>query len=308
MRRRERGRICNKSCDNIYRFNTFAAGTRELSVRHGNRCQVYGNFFIGSEGIRFFGHDHRIYSNYFTKCKPAISVGNGDGVVPPAALTAHDRPEGVQVVFNTLVDNQVNVIMAGRNRGLGANSFTFANNIVQGGNKAVAISGPLKDPVWEGNLLWANQGGAGDIPAAGFTALDPQLKQTGDGLFHLQPGSPAIGRAAGSYPYVDVNIDGQPRGAAKDAGADQFSQAPVVNRVLAPADVGPDVREKTRTLPTFAKPCSNRSAAPPARSARLATTLRRAGQQCGKRGRANDRRQPLRGICGVRGQLRHGVF
>ncbi len=63
------GCICNKSCDNTYRFNTFGEGSTELSVRHGNRCDIYANFFIGCEGIRFFGHDHRIYSDYFP---PAI--------------------------------------------------------------------------------------------------------------------------------------------------------------------------------------------------------------------------------------------
>ena len=39
---------------------------------------------------------------------------------------------------------------------------------------------------------------------------------------------------------VIIDIDGQPRKSACDAGADQFEDAPVTNRPLTTADVGPD--------------------------------------------------------------------
>ncbi len=107
------GCICNKSSDNTYRFNTFGVGSTELSIRHGNRCQIYSNFFIGCQGIRLFGHDHKVFCNYFERCRPAIHIGNGDGIIPPAKLTAHDKPVGLQIVFNTLVDNKANLVMRG---------------------------------------------------------------------------------------------------------------------------------------------------------------------------------------------------
>jgi poly(beta-D-mannuronate) lyase len=50
------GAICNKSSDNVYRFNTIVDST-ELSLRHGHRCQVYANFMFNSDGVRFFGHE-----------------------------------------------------------------------------------------------------------------------------------------------------------------------------------------------------------------------------------------------------------
>ncbi len=172
------GCICNKSSDNTYRFNTFGEGSTELSIRHGNRCQIYANFFIGCEGIRFFGHDHRIYDNYFTACNPAIHIGNGDGIIPPAKLTAHDKPVGEQVVFNTLVNNRRNIIMQGRNNGLGAADVVVANNIIQGGPKAAQIAGPMENATWQGNIVWETSGGAGDIPEGGFKIANPQLEQT----------------------------------------------------------------------------------------------------------------------------------
>lgn len=170
--RGENENICNKSCDNIYRYNTFGEGVSELSLRHGNRCQVYGNFFVGSEGIRFYGDNHKIFNNYFERCSPAISIGNGDGIIPPDKLVMHDRPDSVQVVFNTLVNNKVNVIMAGRNNGLGATCISFSNNIIQGGGPAVKISGTIVHPLWEGNIIW-NTDGAGTIPPEGFKSVDP---------------------------------------------------------------------------------------------------------------------------------------
>jgi len=234
----ENENICNKSCENIYRFNTFGEGCSELSLRHGNRNIVYGNFFLGSEGVRIFGHDDKIYSNYFEKCSRAIHIGNGDGIIPPAKLTAHDRPGGVQVVFNTLVDNKNSLMMLYRRGGLGATDFTFANNIIQTSGKAVSIDGPLTNVIWQGNIIWGNRGEVGNIPENGFRFVDPQLKSEADGEFHLQPGSPAIGAAIGSYPFVTIDIDGQKRNGKLDVGADQVTHGKITNRILSPQDVG----------------------------------------------------------------------
>ena len=234
------GAICNKSSDNTYRFNTIGEGCTELSLRHGNRCLVYGNFFIGTRGgLRFFGDDHRIFSNYFQNNRPALQIGNGGANVPPAKLTSHDRPDRVQFVFNTLVENQSNVVMLNRHNGLGATQFIFANNVILGGDTAVSINGPLPDATWRGNIVWAAEDEVGDIPSSGYASIDPLLEERADGRFRLQPGSAAIGRGTGSYPYVDVDIDGHRRGAKLDIGADQFSTSTPLNRILAPVNVGP---------------------------------------------------------------------
>jgi hypothetical protein len=232
------GAICNKSCDNVYRFNTFAEGCTELSLRHGNRCQVYGNFFIRTRGgLRFFGDDHRIHSNYFSQNRPAVQIGNGGANVPPAELTSHDRPDRVQFVFNTLVDNHPNVTMRNRQNGLGATHLVFANNIIQGGSSAASIDGPLPDADWNGNVIWNTE--IGDIPPQGYAFHDPLLLERPDGVHRIQPRSRAIGAAIGAYSYVDVDIDGHPRGKTLDVGADQHTVAPIKNRILIPTDVGP---------------------------------------------------------------------
>ena len=238
------GAICNKSGDNLYRYNTIVDST-ELSLRHGHRCQVYGNFMVNSDGLRFFGHDHRIFSNYFENCRPAIAIGNGGATIPPGPLTSHQRPDRVQIVYNTLINNRANVQMTARKDGLGADDLVFANNLIVGGNKAVSIAGPLKNPRWEGNLVWNTDGGASDLPADGVTSADVRLVKDDRGVYRLAAGSPAIGRGVGAYPFVNVDMDGQPRSDKRDVGADQFSAAAVINRPLTEGDVGPKAAEET---------------------------------------------------------------
>ena len=233
--RGENENICNKSCENTYRFNTFGKGVSELSLRHGNGCLVYGNFFLGSEGIRFYGHNHKIFSNYFENCSPAINIGNGDGIVPKDKLTSHDRPDSVIVAFNTLNNNKINVIMQSRKDGLGAQNIVFANNIIEGGKEAVQLGGDIKNPTWEGNIFWRT-GGIDPNLKNGFAEADPMLSNE---LGHLQKNSPAIGKSKGIYTFVTVDIDGQARPVKMDIGADQFIITEIKNHPLAIEEVGP---------------------------------------------------------------------
>jgi hypothetical protein len=76
--------ISNKSSANTFRYNTILDSTSgELTLRHGNDCVVHSNFFLNTAGLRFFGDDHQIYSNYFEDCDPGIQIGNGGTNIPP---------------------------------------------------------------------------------------------------------------------------------------------------------------------------------------------------------------------------------
>jgi poly(beta-D-mannuronate) lyase len=220
------------------RYNTIRNCPAQFTLRHGNKCQVYGNYFINTPGLRIFGDDHIIYSNYFENCSPAINIGNGDGEVADGAqLTAHDRPDRVLIAFNTLVNNKTNITQGARKDGLGATNITVANNLIQGGGPAASISGPYTNGVWEGNLIF-NTGGAGDMPGGSYKIADPKLVKDASGEFHLQTGSPAINAAAGNYNSVTTDMDGQKRIAPFDIGADEISRETISTRILNPADVG----------------------------------------------------------------------
>jgi poly(beta-D-mannuronate) lyase len=226
------------------RYNTIRNCPAQFTLRHGNKNMVYGNYFINTPGLRIFGDDHVIYSNYFENCNPAINVGNGDGEVADGAqLTAHDRPDRVLIAFNTLVNNKTNITQGGRKNGLGATYITIANNLIQGGGPAASLSGPYANGAWEGNLIF-NTAGAGDMPAGSYKIVDPRLVKDASGEFHLQAGSPAANAATGNYTSVITDIDGQKRIAPFDVGADEISKEAIKNRVLNPADVGAAAGQK----------------------------------------------------------------
>jgi poly(beta-D-mannuronate) lyase len=222
----------------IIRYNTIRNCPAQFTLRHGNKCQVYGNYFINTPGLRIFGDDHLVYSNYFENCSAAITVGNGDGEVADGAqLTAHDRPDRVFIVFNTLVNNKSNIIQTGRKDGMGATHMTIANNLIQGGGPAATISGPFTDGVWEGNLIF-NTTGAGDISQSGYKTVDAGFTKDANGEYHLQPSSAAVDAAVGNYSFVSTDMDGQKRNGKFDVGADEFSKEKVSVRELNVAEVG----------------------------------------------------------------------
>jgi Chondroitinase B len=233
--------ISNKSSANVYRYNTIRDSTSgELTLRHGNDCIVHSNFFINSAGLRFFGDDHRIYSNYFEDCDPAIQIGTGGTNIPPGELTGHDRPDRVRVSFNTLINNARNALMPGRTNGLGATDLVFSNNIIQSNSGTIlTLSGPAPNARFEGNIVFGSAPND-DMPSSGARRINPLLTRDPFGIFRLQSTSPAINGSVGSYPEVTIDLDGQSRSGTKDVGADEFSTAPVIRRPLTTANVGPN--------------------------------------------------------------------
>jgi chondroitinase B-like protein len=234
--------ISNKSSANTFRYNTIRdSASGELTLRHGNDCVVHSNFFINSAGLRFFGDDHRIYSNYFEDCDPGIQIGNGDGEVADGApLTSHDRPDRVRVSFNTLINNNRSVIMPGRTNGLGATALVFSNNIIQTDSGTIlTLGGPAPNASFEGNIVFGSAPND-DMPSNGARRVNPLLSRDSFSVFRLLSTSPAINTSVGSFPEVTIDLDGQTRSGTKDVGADEFSTATVIRRPLTTANVGPN--------------------------------------------------------------------
>lgn len=80
--------VSNKSCANLYRGNLFEQSRGSLTLRHGNRCRVSGNFFIGggvdnTGGVRIVGEDHTVENNYMQDLqgsgnKSALTILRGE--------------------------------------------------------------------------------------------------------------------------------------------------------------------------------------------------------------------------------------
>ena len=239
--------ISNKSCENVYRYNTFVECEGALTLRHGNRCMVEGNFFFGnrnseSGGVRIIGEEHTIFNNYFSglygsSMKSALPIMNG---VPNSPLDRYFQVKKAVIAFNTFIDCRYPFILGSGHdaeRSLPPENCTIANNVVQGAGKVITQEDEPINLIWEGNIM---QGSSLGIPQpSGILLADPRLLLEADGIWRPGSASPVYGAAAGSYPLVADDMDGQQRGTAKDAGADQISREAVARRPMTPSDVMP---------------------------------------------------------------------
>ncbi len=243
--------ISNKSVGNVYRGNTFRETLGQLTLRHGSACIVDQNFFFGAgkpdtSGVRIVGPDHVVTNNYFegmrgTNLRATVALMNG---VPSSPLNRYQRVERALIAFNTFVDCQEAIVIGNvSSRGdatLAPLDNTIANNVMQlsGSQRAYKYVTPPLSTAYEGNLWFG--GTLGISTTTGITQASPLLARAADGLMRPHTGSPAIGGAAGSYPTVIEDMDGQPRADPKDAGADQAGSGPIEFTPLTPQDVGPD--------------------------------------------------------------------
>lgn len=238
--------ISNRSSGNIYRYNTLLdSPTAQLTLRQGDDCAVYGNYFLHTEGVRIYGDRHRVFSNYFQENAVGVAIGNGAPAAADGRPNKNRRPNDCIIAFNTFIDNTTHYLMSRRMpEALGATNTTFANNILQGGETAALIGGPYPGAVWSGNLLW-HVATPGDLPAGSYIMEDPQLTVGADGIKRPRAGSPAIAAATGNFSWVVVDWDGQVRPAKKSIGADEPGPGPATAKRLTVADVGPKASEAT---------------------------------------------------------------
>ncbi|MEP4079412.1 chondroitinase-B domain-containing protein [Haloferula sp.] len=224
--------ISNKSVGNIYRRNTFESCKGQLTLRHGNKCLVEGNFFLGngvseSSGVRVIGEDHVVVNNYFKdlrgkNARAALAIYSG---VPDSPLNRYFQVKRALIAFNTFSGCRENFVI-----GLNSNDTSLppldckiANNICE------SSDGPLikyrRKPInmkYEGNIFHGAK--LGITQPTGIQIVDPLLSSDSDKLMRPAPDSPAIDSAKGSYPDITTDMDGHARpSSSKDIGADEFA-------------------------------------------------------------------------------------
>ena len=242
--------ISSKSCGNTYRWNTFRECDGAVTMRHGHRSLIEGNFFFGNgkprtAGIRVHGTGHRVINNYLAGLgQYSIALPAGQSKFVP---TGHEPTIDCTVRHNTIVEPAGPAFVLGADRGELRDTAPTGSKIdfnLVLSSRGTLVEQPFGDPkaLWFGNLMFARDAAkSGDLPTNGVRLVDPRLERAADGLWRPAAGSPALGAAEppGSTPHDDV--DGQPRGgmALPDVGADQRSDAPILRRPLKPVDVGP---------------------------------------------------------------------
>ena len=239
--------ISNKSCENIYRGNTFSACEGALTLRHGKRSLVEGNFFLGQNqaktgGVRVIDAGHTVVNNYFADLtgdgpRSALTMMNGRVNSP---LNGYFQVRDALVAFNTFVNCRHNFLIgqADGRETLAPEHCVIANNLVRATHgPIVEIVTPPREFTWRGNLF---AGAAAGLETEGIASVDPRLVADAEGLWRPAADSPARDVAVSEDAVAAFDMDGQPRPPTKrDIGADEASDAPRTRRPLQPREVGP---------------------------------------------------------------------
>lgn len=215
--------ISNKSGQNKYYNNTFRNYGGGLTLRHGNNCEVYGNYFFAENndftlGIRLIGEGHKVYNNYIegiNSFKPSGSSSNVtgginvmNGVTNPA-LNEYAQVKNAQVVNNTFVNCdyalRIGTSLSGTEEPV---NLTVANNIMYNTsiNAYQINTTPTGTSLSEGNITNLSNSDIAD-----------------DGNFHrITSASVAVDANIGSYSFLSDDILRGSRDANVDAGAEEF--------------------------------------------------------------------------------------
>ena len=241
--------ITNKSCENYFQSNTFRKCQGALTLRHGDRSVVEGNFFLGegernTGGVRVIGEGHRIWNNYFcgltgSGARAALSIHNG---IPNSPVGLYHQVKDLEVIHNTFVNNYQNVLVGYAKGKHGAIlppvGTVFANNIISGKKSPLIQLDEVQAQIkYEGNIVYGVKTGVSS--GEGFQVVDPKLTKDKSGIYRPQKDSPTKGAAKGSYPKITHDMDGQKRLGRPDVGADQVSTKPIIHKPLSKKDVGP---------------------------------------------------------------------
>ena len=217
--------ISNKSGRNKYYYNTFRDYGGCLTLRHGDNCEVFGNYFFAENnfltgGVRVIGEGHKVYNNYIEGTnfrKPSgssssltggINVMNG---VVNSPLNGYYQVKNAQIVNNTFVNCdyalRIGTDKSGNNTQEPVN-LIVSNNIVY--NSSI-------DPY---QVVTAPSGSS--ISIGNLTNLDTSA-MTDDGNFHrLTNGSAPIDASLGNFSFLTQDILKADRDANSDAGAEEF--------------------------------------------------------------------------------------
>jgi len=275
-----------KSCDNIIKHNTFVASYGTLSLRHGNRNRVEGNYFFGDEkpigtspagstiytgGIRVYGTDHVIINNYMeglngTRWDAPITLTLGDAIDgQSSSLSKHFRAERVTIAHNTLVNNSHGIEIGfdnNDNYNKNLKDITIANNLITGAeNSLVEIVDTDNDQgdeiTWLSNLMYPT-GDAMLLAGATSTTLGatavsnehPFLIFDEDSNTWRTTAETPLYENAIAAAIISEDIDGQERPSTSNPGADHYSMESIRYIPLTPEEVGPNASYNASTAVT----------------------------------------------------------
>ena len=232
--------ISNKSGKNKYYNNTFRDYSGTLTLRHGNECEVFNNYFFAnnrllSGGVRVIGENHKIYNNYIsgvnalkpngsrTSTTGAINISNGR---PNSALNGYYQVKNLTVVNNTFVDCDYGFRVGTKVKSdltLAPENIILANNIMlnTSENAFDIQTNAIGTSKYEGNIT---QNGSWDLSNGqnNNQTVTANLLENGTDFYRISTTSPAKDASIGSYSFLVDDILGGTRTGNFDAGAEEF--------------------------------------------------------------------------------------
>ena len=236
--------ISNKSCDNIYQFNTFRQCAGMLTLRHGNRCRAEGNYFFGehkrgSGGIRVIGEQHTIINNYIDGVEQgAFWITSG---IVNSPLDGYFQARYCTIAFNTVVDTQGPGLLLDAGFGSSRRTLRPERINIKFNLFAMREGAPLIEGKEGAAFLWGGNATAREQPILSpekFRVLDPMLTRSPEGMWKPTENSP-LRTTAYSVFRPPSDIEGHPRGETTWIGCDEFSSESPKFPPLKPEDVGP---------------------------------------------------------------------
>jgi len=168
--------ISNKSCENVYRGNRFEHCEGTLTLRHGNRCVVEGNTFLGGKkrntgGIRIIGEDHKVRFNHLADltgdgARAAISMMEG---IPNSPLFGYFEVKRALVEGNLILNCDHPIVLGVPAKGavLPPEMCVFQRNVVIGqAGPMVQFLDPKADVQWKDNVFFGSQTGIAGLAAS----------------------------------------------------------------------------------------------------------------------------------------------
>ncbi len=182
--------ISSKSCQNIYRYNTFHECQGTLTMRHGNETLVESNYFFGNRkantgGIRIINETQTVKNNYCEgltgyRFRGALVIMNG---VPNSPANRYFQVTNSEASNNTFVNCDHIQLCAGSDEERSAVPINskVENNIFYNDQKdeLFTVYDDISGISFNGNLINEN---AKPITASGFQNTSLNFKRNDDGL------------------------------------------------------------------------------------------------------------------------------
>lgn len=240
--------VSNKSCENVYRHNTFFGCEGAMTLRHGNRCVVEANYFLGGNrkntgGVRVIGEDHRVVNNLFSELggeetRSALTLMNG---LKDSPLHGYFQVKRAVIAFNTFHNCKSSVLIGyvsdnPKGADLPPLDCVFGNNLMESPHAPlIKLDTVPLNWRWEGNMAIGTLG----LPAtSGINLTDAKFREWRPaGNPNLN--SPIMGKATGNFLEIKEDIEGQPRAWPRDVGCDQVSREQVKYQMVTKETTGP---------------------------------------------------------------------